>query len=491
MGILKGPIALALVKLVMDPTDYVKSIAKIKSTLMPLAALTAGAFAIGGMINFAKKAVQISSDFNEIRNRFKVTFEGIGAEAEMAANTIGAEFDLAGGTIRQILADTGTLAVGLGYSREKALEMASAVARLSGDLASYQDVVGGASEANQRLQSLLMGNMRAARESLRIFVIQDAAFKKRVKHLMKVNKLTEEQAKVEVRLEMAVKRSVLALNDYVRTRHTYANQIRANAEANKDFLETAGVTYRRMVEASDGIGIWNRYLRRWGEEIKKLAQDRSLEKMTIAITVAFRLMVNHLGVQFNLVGGFIGDLWHAWISFVRLYVDSMKKLKSFELKGIFQNAKDAADNFLKPWRHIGDNFKKAGDNATEIIGDAQKQLKRISNEGMKGITDDELAKQTAIDETTKAMKAQMFGAENLRSKMQQTFLGNTKVDEVLKGANNPSTMPSRAGIDPSNSVIMSQIKTVLGGIKEVGMETNKILEGQRERHGGYAYGVVQ
>jgi len=489
MGILKGPIAFALVKLVMDPTDYVNSIAKIKSTLLPLAALTGAAFAIGGLVRFGKAAAQVASDFNEIRNRFDVTFDGIRDKAENTANTIAKEFDLAGGTIREILAATGTMAVGLGYTRKEALKMAAVVARLSGDLASYQDVVGGATEANKRLQSLLMGNMRAARESLRIFVIQDAAFKKRVKLLMRTKKLTEEQAKVEVRLEKAYQRSILAIGDYERTRQTYANQIRANAEANKEFLEVSGTIYRRMVEASDGIGIWTRYLRRWGDEIKAVAKDRTFEMWAIGITQMVRSMINIMAGIINTIIEPIKAIalafWGAWTSIYKIYV----KLFTLDFKGLFESIKTAAyESLVKPWKSWSNSVKKHVHDAFKISWDAEKSYRKIYEEGAKAITDAELRKTNAIDKTTKTMKSQMFGAENLREKMQQTFLGNTKAEEVLGGVNK-NTMPSRSEINP-RSTIMNQIKTALNGIKEVGEETNTILE-QRERHDGYAYGVVQ
>jgi len=208
MSMLTGTLGAAIFKIVADTKQFRVTLKQLKKNILAFAAVVAIGFGVKKIFDFGKAALQVSSDFNEVRNRFSAVFgQKLNKEAEDTANSIAKEFDLAGGTVRRMLADTGDLLVGLGFTRKEALRMAKQVAQLSGDLASFQDVEGGATVAAQRLTSMILGNTRAARESLKVFVLQNKAFNKQVNLLMRTKNLTELQARAEVFLERARKQS--------------------------------------------------------------------------------------------------------------------------------------------------------------------------------------------------------------------------------------------------------------------------------------------
>lgn len=87
----------------------------------------------------------------EATSKFNVTFRNMLKSAEKAANELVTVYGLSRQSARQMLADTGDLLIGFGFSSKAALELASATARLGIDLASFNNYAGGAKGAAEAL----------------------------------------------------------------------------------------------------------------------------------------------------------------------------------------------------------------------------------------------------------------------------------------------------------------------------------------------------
>lgn len=187
-----------------------------------------------------KAMVDAASDAQESGAKFRVVFKDVGKQAETTADKLAHDFDIADSTARELLGSTGDLATGFGFTAEQALSLADRTNRLAGDLAAFQNIEGGAAEAGFKLTKGILGETENLK-TLGIVVQQGSkAFKKRVKELMALKGLTEQQAKTETILEQAYTQSKNAIGAYARESKEYASQARALTENTKSLRESFG-----------------------------------------------------------------------------------------------------------------------------------------------------------------------------------------------------------------------------------------------------------
>src|SRR5574344_1237764 len=107
--------------------------------------------AVGALVQGIKDSIQVSIDAQETFSKYDAVFEGMGSEAEKAAERFSEAFDLAGVTAKEMLSNTGNLLQGFGATRSESLAMAEAVNTLAADLASFTNYSGGAKGASEAL----------------------------------------------------------------------------------------------------------------------------------------------------------------------------------------------------------------------------------------------------------------------------------------------------------------------------------------------------
>jgi hypothetical protein len=103
------------------------------------------------------KSVQIASDAAEMQSKFETVF----GEMTNAAESWAKEFrDKVGGSrveIKGMLADSQDMLTGFGASTQEAFKFSTQIQELGTDLASFQNIQGGAEEAVERLRKGLLG----------------------------------------------------------------------------------------------------------------------------------------------------------------------------------------------------------------------------------------------------------------------------------------------------------------------------------------------
>ena len=184
------------------------------------ATVTLPLIGIGGL------SLKVASDFEETASKFQTVFSNISKSAENSFETLRAEYGLSSLAAKQLLADTGDLLTGFGFSQQSALELSTQVQKLAVDLASFTNFSGGATGASEALTKALIGE----RDSLKALGI--AILEEDVKKQVAINTAkglvfeTERQAQAQATLDIALEQSKNALGDYGRTQEGFANQTR-------------------------------------------------------------------------------------------------------------------------------------------------------------------------------------------------------------------------------------------------------------------------
>lgn len=134
--------------------------------------IIAKAFAIGAVVAFGKSIAKAGSDAQETAQKFGVVFSTIQEDAQKAAKSLAQEFNFSNNAAMELLAGTGNLLEGLGYTQTEALKMSESIAQLGSDLTSMNNYAGGAAEATRILTKALLGE-REALQALDLKVTDD------------------------------------------------------------------------------------------------------------------------------------------------------------------------------------------------------------------------------------------------------------------------------------------------------------------------------
>ena len=137
-----------------------------------LGGIIAKTFAIGAVVMFGKTIAKAGSDAQETAQKFGVVFSTIQDDAQKTAKSLAQEFNFSNNAAMELLAGTGNLLEGLGYTQTEALKMSESIAQLGSDLTSMNNYAGGAAEATRILTKAMLGE-REALQALDIKVTDD------------------------------------------------------------------------------------------------------------------------------------------------------------------------------------------------------------------------------------------------------------------------------------------------------------------------------
>lgn len=202
--------------------------------------LAVGAAVVGAVVGVAKLSKELvlaASEAEETQNKFSVTFRAVSDEASTAAQQLADDFGLSRTAAQGLLADTGDLLSGFGFSGQAALDMSTQVNQLAVDLASFTNFSGGAEGASAALTKGLLGE-REAMKSLGI-AISEAD----IKQLAEEKGITGEidrQTKAMLTLELAMRQSKNAIGDFSRSSDSFANQTRVAQARIEDLKVSLG-----------------------------------------------------------------------------------------------------------------------------------------------------------------------------------------------------------------------------------------------------------
>ena len=172
-------------------------------------------------------AIKFASDAEETSNKFGVVFQDVRGEADETARNLAQNFGLAQDKAQALLADTGDLLTGFGFTGDSALSLSKQVQELAVDLASFTNFSGGAEGASQALTKALLGE-RESVKALGISILEEDV-KAKIKALEATGRFTDEterEKKAIATLEIALGQSKNAIGDFERSSKSFANQSR-------------------------------------------------------------------------------------------------------------------------------------------------------------------------------------------------------------------------------------------------------------------------
>lgn len=202
-------------------------------------------------------SIRLGSESIETHSKLGQIFSDVWTGASQSVKELTDNYGLSTLEAEKFLGATGDLLTGLGVGQKEALKLSTSIQKLSVDLASFQNLEGGARQASDALTRGLLGE-RESMKSLGI-VIDEAMIKDRLLSEGK-NKLTGlalKQAKAEVTLQLALEQSKNSIGDYARTQDSFANQSRRLESLMSDLKAEIGkVLIQTLLPALKKLSTW-------------------------------------------------------------------------------------------------------------------------------------------------------------------------------------------------------------------------------------------
>lgn len=247
--------------------------------------------AVGALVQGIKDSIQVSIDAQETFSKYDAVFEGMGSEAEKAAERFSEAFDLAGVTAKDMLSNTGNLLQGFGATRSESLAMSESVNTLAADLASFTNYSGGAKGASEALTKALLGERESAK-SLGIAILEsDVQAQLASKGQDKLTGEALKLAKAQATLEIITRQAKNSIGDYARTQDSTSNTIKRAGEATKELQVQTGTFLNPTVETA--AGLWDKVATALADVIAKQNELRGAKEAVKenTATIAQRILV--------------------------------------------------------------------------------------------------------------------------------------------------------------------------------------------------------
>ena len=250
--------------------------------------------AMAGTVAFAAigagllKATQDATEAQEIFNKFDVVFGDVSDQAEKVAQDLRNNFGLAESSAKDLLASTGDMLTGFGFSGGAALDLAEKTNKLAVDLASFTNLEGGAERASKALTKALLGERESVKE-LGIAILEEDV-KAKVAAMEAAGAFTDEtlrQKRALATLEIAIGQSKNAVGDFARTEESLANQQRVLKERMKELSETIGTVFMPILQKiTERLLPLVKKMAEWIEEHPKLTLYIGLAALALTGLVA-------------------------------------------------------------------------------------------------------------------------------------------------------------------------------------------------------------
>lgn len=195
-------------------------------------------FVTGPIVAAGVAAVKAASDFEEMRSKFNVVFGDFANEAERWADGFSSAVNRSRADVMGWMASLQDTFVPLGFARDASADMSKALAQLTVDVASFNNVA--ESDVLRDFQSALVGNTETVRKYG--VIITQAQLSQELMNMGVeggVQAATEQQ-KVLARMNIILKGTTDAQGDATRTAGSFANVMRGMKAAIQDLFINFG-----------------------------------------------------------------------------------------------------------------------------------------------------------------------------------------------------------------------------------------------------------
>lgn len=226
-----------------------------------MAKMAVAQVAANGVTGFFRDSMSLAIEAGETFSKFGTIFEGALGKAEVAAAGLVDDYGLSEIAAKKLLAATGDLLTGLGAQDEVALKLSETVQQVSVDIASFQNLQGGAARASEIITKAMLGE-RDALVSLGVKILEADVQNELL--LRGQEKLTGQAlllAKANITLDSIMAQSGKAIGDYARTADSTANQLRLLANTFEDFQVKIGQNLVQNEKFQDSFQVINDLLK--------------------------------------------------------------------------------------------------------------------------------------------------------------------------------------------------------------------------------------
>lgn len=226
---------------------------KMKNTSLSLGGVVT---ALGGVVAalgvgvFAKSSIDAAIAAEEIQSKFNTVFTAVQDDADLTAKNLAKNYGLATSEAQNLLSATGDLLTGFGFSDDAALGLSNQVQELSVDLASFNNLQGGAKQASDIITKALLGE-RDALTTLGVKVMEsDLQAKLAAEGKDKLTGSALLAAKAEATFALILEQTGKAQGDFARTSDSVANRQRVLGAAFEDLKVEIG---NKLLPVWEGI----------------------------------------------------------------------------------------------------------------------------------------------------------------------------------------------------------------------------------------------
>jgi hypothetical protein len=380
-------------------------------------------------IQTIQKGIKSAISYQETLNKFKVIF-GDGTkvinEASDALQNLTTNYGLTKKQATEMLSSTGDLLTGLGFTKKEAIGLSEQIQTLSVDLASFQNIEGGANQASEALTKALLGETESAK-TLGIVIKQNTKeFRSQVQQLVETKGMTEMQAKAQLILSQAYAQSQNAVGDYARTSESLANMQKRLKAINDDSIMQMGSLFlplvkdvtRSMLDASIATNRFLNNQKKMNSVMAGLKTFGNIIKNTV--TTAFKTFVDTisplktiftenadllkgalnvgltaLSYIVAVLAGYVTILLKGWKMVITLWSDVIKAglnvIKIFKAiaegiaSGDWNTAKKNMGAVVSSFKSMGLEIADVGKEIAQVSVDSVTNLLNKSNKGMDGL----------------------------------------------------------------------------------------------------------
>jgi len=212
-----------------------KGVKKAFSGLGSMIGFTIGAAAVG---SFLKSSLSLGSALTEVQNVVDTTFTSMNGSVNDFATNAMEQFGLSETVAKRYTGVLGTMSKSMGTTEKTAYEMATTVAGMAGDVASFYDM--SSDEAFTKLKSIWTGETESLKD-LGIVMTQTALDQYALNNgFGKTTSQMSEQTKLMLRYQYVMDGLSAANGDFAKTSGSWANQVRVLTLRFDSFKATLG-----------------------------------------------------------------------------------------------------------------------------------------------------------------------------------------------------------------------------------------------------------
>lgn len=195
-------------------------------------------FAVTALVSFAKNAIDVASDIQEVQNVVDTAFGDMAYKMEQFAETSIEAFGMSKLTAKQTGSTFMAMASGMNIASESASDMSIQLTALAGDMASFYNKT--TDVTSTALKSIFTGETETLKQFGIVMTETNLETFRMNQGIKTAYKNMTQAQKVQLRYNYVMEQTKLAQGDFLKTQGSWANQTRILSENFKELMSVLG-----------------------------------------------------------------------------------------------------------------------------------------------------------------------------------------------------------------------------------------------------------